>query len=165
MLQNWQDEPKRVRWRAKQVLDYAYLLELAGNWRRDGRKAEFYIQMEDDVNCAWHYLTEIAWWLHHFFYQRTDWYLLSYYTAEGFDDHEAYSALRFYGFIGQLSRIGDLPSLCQFYRDNFDVAPVDWLLRDFVLAQQRLTGRFQLYVHYPPLFQHVGTVSSLDGKN
>ncbi|KAI3630206.1 hypothetical protein MIR68_011641 [Amoeboaphelidium protococcarum] len=163
MLLNWNDETDRVRWRSKQVLDFAYLMEQSLALT----KAEFYIQMEDDIQCSNHYLTEMAWWLQHYFYQRNDWFILTFYSENTMSDRSEYNFQSFYGFIGQLMRAEDLPELIKYLQTRFSQSPVDWLVKDFIRMKQQTfgSGYYKLYAHNPSIFQHVGKVSSLKKKN
>ncbi|KAI3629705.1 hypothetical protein MIR68_011140 [Amoeboaphelidium protococcarum] len=163
MLLNWNDETDRVRWRSKQVLDFAYLMEQSLALTN----AEFYIQMEDDIQCSNHYLTEMAWWLQHYFYQRNDWFILTFYSENTMSDRSEYSFQSFYGFIGQLMRSADMPELIKYLQTRFSSSPVDWLVKDFIRMKQQTIGSdyYKLFAHNPSIFQHVGKVSSLKKKN
>ena len=159
MVQTFNDPVSRIKWRSKQVLDFAYLMELG---MRDG---DYYVQLEDDVNAAKHYLTEMAWWLERYFYRRNEWFALSFYIERQKNDREQYPAGDFYGFIGQLYRSNTLPNLIRYFRDHFSEKPVDWLMADYLHTGEKLQPeKFKMWIHSPPLFQHVGLVSSLEGK-
>ena len=155
MRQTWNDEEQRVRWRAKQSLDFAFLMEYCRYF------GEFYVQMEDDIAVSPRYLTDMVWWLREYFYRRGDWLTLSYYTSESYKDRQEYSPKQFYGFIGHLIRTEDLGKLAAFIRKNYDESPVDWLMADYIM---KVVPTRKLYAHSPSLFQHVGLISSLQGK-
>ena len=70
----------RVRWRAKQVADYAALFEFSAG------QSEYYLQLEDDVQCAVGFVRHIRDFIQK---QKTVWAMLE------------FSEL---GFIGKLFR-------------------------------------------------------------
>ena len=131
----FQDSASRVRWRAKQVADYAFLFMFARN------QSQYYLQLEDDVICAHNYLKDIK-------------YFIS------LQKHGSWSVLEFseLGFIGKLFKSDDLPKLAQFMMTFYAEQPVDWLIGYFrlVMTQQSVILR------RPTLFQHIGKVSSYD---
>jgi len=74
-------QEERVRWRAKQVVDYAALFAFSAG------QSEYYLQLEDDVLCAPGYVSDIRQFIEK--HQRTVWAMLE------------FSEL---GFIGKLFR-------------------------------------------------------------
>ena len=71
---------ERVRWRAKQVADYAALFEFSVG------EADYYLQLEDDVKCAAGFVDDIRDFIQK---QRSDWTVLEFCEL---------------GFIGKLFR-------------------------------------------------------------
>jgi len=53
LKRNFNDEPARVSWRAKQVIDFALMFSYSRNI------SDYYVQIEDDVLCAKNYVSAI----------------------------------------------------------------------------------------------------------
>ena len=128
-----------LEWRAKQCLDYAYLMSSCI------RSSEYYLHLEDDVICASNYYEKIKAFISKS--KDTQW-----------------SSIRFcdLGFIGILFKTTDLHkmiALCKAYHDEL---PVDWLLDAYQLMKLR-AGK-QALSYSESLFQHIGYHSSLAGK-
>uniref|UniRef100_A0A8D0L5K2 MGAT4 family member D n=1 Tax=Sphenodon punctatus TaxID=8508 RepID=A0A8D0L5K2_SPHPU len=145
------DSKERVRWRAKQNLDYSFLMLYAQS------KGTFYLQLEDDIIVKPQYFQTIK----NFAVQQTsdEWMILE------------FSQL---GFIGKLFRSQDLPLIVDFFLMFYKDKPIDWLL-DHLLwvkacnpernAKHCERQKAYLRIGYKPsLFQHVGVHSSLTGK-
>ena len=145
------DPKPRVKWRAKQNLDYAFLMMYAQS------RAIFYIQMEDDVIATPSYASTIK----SFAMQQAtnQWFMLE------------FSAL---GFIGKLFHAYDISTLINFFLIFYKDKPNDWLL-DHVLwvkvcnpekdSKHCTREKAKLRIKFKPsLFQHVGKESSLKGK-
>ena len=141
------------QWAAKLVLDCVYLLNFCAT------RGTYYLHLEDDVIAAEGFWSTFTGWFETHFVQRHDWLTLSLYSPYRMTDRQRYPMSRFYGAIGLLFRCGDLPRLATYMAGVFDQAPLDWLIRDFIIE----TGG-AAYVHAPPLFQHVGLISSLTQK-
>ena len=131
---NFKDKDDRVRWRSKQVMDFAFLFMYAQN------QSQYYLQLEDDVISADNYIPSIK---SYIAYQNKPWVMLE------------FSEL---GFIGKLFKTKDLPKLAKFMLTLFEEQPIDWLLRYFRLA---LT-QDDILMRKPTLFQHIGLKSSFD---
>ncbi|CAE7029321.1 MGAT4C [Symbiodinium natans] len=115
------DPPHRQWWRAKQNLDYAFLM-----WYAAGL-AEYYMQLEDDVQVVPSFLPTVR------RYMRekaagNEWVMI------------AFSKL---GFIGKTFRSSRLPKLAEFLLVFHDQAPCDWLVWIFIDAasSQPVTGQ------------------------
>ena len=146
------DPEDRFMWRSKQNLDFAFLMWYASS------KAEYYIQLEDDIIAT----------------ERYAYYVNDY--VERVKD-EFWYQLRFsdLGFIGKLMRNNDLLSFAQYLLLFYTNKPCDWLLYDYGISLvcyedmekdeciKHLNGIILVYT--PSLFQHMGTVSSLEGKS
>jgi len=145
------DPKERVKWRAKQNLDYAFLMMYAQS------RAIFYIQMEDDLIATPSYASTIKAFA---MQQATNhWFMLE------------FSSL---GFIGKLFHSIDLHVLVEFFLLFYKEKPNDWLL-DHVLwvkvchpeksNNDCKRDKAKLRIKFKPsLFQHVGKESSLKGK-
>ncbi|RWS18963.1 Alpha-1:3-mannosyl-glycoprotein 4-beta-N-acetylglucosaminyltransferase B-like protein [Leptotrombidium deliense] len=143
----------RVRWRTKQNLDYAYLM----NYCKD--RGEFYIQLEDDILTRRNYIQLIENNLKHVSRVYKNWFLIH---------------LSRLGFIGKLMKTSDLPMLISAFYNFREYQPVDWLL-DYILRIRfcaidssklscaRNILKYTIFVKQP-LFQHIGYHSSLKGK-
>ena len=145
------DPKERVKWRAKQNLDYAFLMMYAQS------RAIFYVQMEDDLIAVPSYASTIK----SFAVQQStnQWFMLE------------FSAL---GFIGKLFHSYDISILVEFFLMFYKEKPNDWLLdhvlwvrvcnpeksnKDCDREKSKLRIKFK-----PSLFQHIGKESSLKGK-
>ncbi|XP_054717255.1 alpha-1,3-mannosyl-glycoprotein 4-beta-N-acetylglucosaminyltransferase C-like [Uloborus diversus] len=133
------DTVDRVKWRSKQVLDFAFMLECARE------SSEYFLILEDDVVTSQHYVTSIK----NFIYEKrnSDWVSLS-----------------FSGFfiIGRLMTSEYMKKLSDFLIMFHLEKPVDLLIVQFfdlLVPDIHLVTR-----RIPGLFQHVGLFSSLDGK-
>ena len=149
--QTLSDPEDRVQWRAKQVLDFSFLMWYASP------KGEYYIQLEDDLTAVRGYL------------QHIQSYVNSHSNSSWLYVH--FSQL---GFIGKLFRSTNLTPFIEYMLLFYYRQPVDWLLanfhRDLLCFQSQLEHECQTAIattapfFTPSLFQHIGTTSSLKGK-
>ena len=149
--QTLSDPEDRVHWRAKQVLDFSFLMWYAAP------KGDYYIQLEDDLTAVRGYL------------QHIQSYLDSYNDSSWLFIH--FSLL---GFIGKLFRSADLVPFIEYMLLFYYRQPVDWLLsnyhHDMVCFHSQLEHDCKAQIattapyFSPSLFQHIGTTSSLRGK-
>ena len=136
LKRNYNDPEDRVRFRSKQNVDYAFLLNFSTNL------SHFYMMLEDDVRCSRNFLTALK----KVITSREGSYWV---TLE-------FSKL---GYIGKLYHSRDLPRLARFLLMFYQEMPCDWLLIHFrVLLAQKDVIRFK-----PSLFQHMGYYSSYKG--
>ncbi|CAH1783373.1 unnamed protein product [Owenia fusiformis] len=136
LKRNFNDSAKRVEWRSKQVVDFAFMFMYSREI------SEYYIQIEDDVKTAPNYFTGIKSYVTTANKGKSQWALLE------------FSVL---GFIGKLFKSSDLESLSKFLLLFYDEQPVDWLFRYFSLSKTQSNK----LVRNPSLFQHLGLHSSL----
>ncbi|XP_075893460.1 alpha-1,3-mannosyl-glycoprotein 4-beta-N-acetylglucosaminyltransferase C-like isoform X2 [Nelusetta ayraudi] len=137
LKRNYNDPEERVRYRSKQNVDYAYLLNLCANF------SQYYIMLEDDVHCSKNFLTMLKKAITS--REGSYWVLLE------------FSKL---GYIGKLYQSKDLPRLAHFLLMFYEEMPCDWLLTHFRnLLVQKDVIRFK-----PSLFQHMGHYTSFSGK-
>ena len=136
LKRNYNDPEDRVRFRSKQNVDYAFLLNFCANI------SYYYVMLEDDVRCSKNFLTAIKKVIASL--EGTYWVTLE------------FSKL---GYIGKLYHSHDLPRLAHFLLMFYQEMPCDWLLTHFrsLLAQKNVI-RFK-----PSLFQHMGYYSSYKG--
>ncbi|XP_062860810.1 alpha-1,3-mannosyl-glycoprotein 4-beta-N-acetylglucosaminyltransferase C-like [Trichomycterus rosablanca] len=136
LKRNFNDPEERVRFRSKQNIDYAFLLNFCTNL------SHFYMMLEDDVRCSRNFFTALK----KVVTSREGSYWV---TLE-------FSKL---GYIGKLYHSRDLPRLAHFLLMFYQEMPCDWLLIHFrgLLAQKEVI-RFK-----PSLFQHMGYYSSYRG--
>lgn len=136
LKRNYNDPDERVTWRAKQVVDFAFMFYYARNL------SQFYLQIEDDVMSSPHFVSMIRAFVAS---QNHHWVALDFSTL---------------GFIGKLIRSSDLEEFARFLLMFYDEQPVDYLYILFmkILVQDRPI------LHRPTLFQHFGEHSSLAGK-
>ncbi|KAG8228556.1 hypothetical protein J437_LFUL008634 [Ladona fulva] len=147
------DPPERVAWRAKQSLDFAFLMAYCSS------RGKLYVQLEDDVLARPGYMTVMKEFALGRLAARQPWFVIEFCQL---------------GFIGKMFKCAELPWLIQFFLMFYNDKPVDWLLEHLVHTKIcRLDkdpkfckrARQLLWVHYKPsLFQHIGTHSSLKGK-
>ncbi|XP_007516272.2 alpha-1,3-mannosyl-glycoprotein 4-beta-N-acetylglucosaminyltransferase C isoform X1 [Erinaceus europaeus] len=137
LKRNYNDPEDRVRFRSKQNVDYAFLLNFCAN------TSDYYVMLEDDVRCSKNFLTAIKKVITSL--EGTYWVTLE------------FSKL---GYIGKLYHSHDLPRLAHFLLMFYQEMPCDWLLTHFrgLLAQKNVI-RFK-----PSLFQHMGYYSSYKGN-
>ncbi|KAL8600243.1 hypothetical protein ACOMHN_040704 [Nucella lapillus] len=130
----YDDSPQRVRWRSKQNLDYAALMELSANL------SAFYLQLEDDVVAAANYVQHIQSFIHE-------------------NRHHPWAGLELShrGFIGKLFHNADLPKLVSLLRTFHLEMPCDFLLPTFY----RLMQQKKAILRKSNLFYHQGKFSSL----
>lgn len=136
LKRNYNDPEKRVKFRSKQNVDYAFLFAFATNL------SSYYLMIEDDVWCAKSFLTSIR-------------------KALASQEGSSWATLEFskLGYIGKLYRSSDLPRLARFLLLFYQEMPCDWLLSHFrLLLTQKDVIRFK-----PSLFQHMGLYSSFQG--
>ncbi|XP_070601086.1 alpha-1,6-mannosyl-glycoprotein 4-beta-N-acetylglucosaminyltransferase-like [Erythrolamprus reginae] len=138
LKRNFNDPDDRVRFRSKQNVDYAYLMNFASNL------STYYLMIEDDVRCTKHFLTVIK--RHVASLEGSSWVTLE------------FSKL---GYIAKLYRSTDIPQLARFLMLFYQEMPCDWLLVHFRLLLTQKEGiRFR-----QSLFQHMGHYSSFQGTS
>lgn len=157
LARRWGDDLARVQWRSKQVLDVAYLMDYC---YRHAAGYRYFLMMEDDIIASKHFVRRLRQWTDANLLKSTTWTMASFYNPWPVADMELLPPNKFFGVIGQLFRVHDLPVIVEFLRKNFDQSPLDWLFVDFL---KKFNG--SIVVHTPSLFQHQGTVSSLEGKS
>ncbi|XP_066482353.1 alpha-1,6-mannosyl-glycoprotein 4-beta-N-acetylglucosaminyltransferase-like [Tiliqua scincoides] len=138
LKRNYNDAEDRVRFRSKQNVDYAYLMNFAANL------STYYLMIEDDVLCSKSFFTAIM-------------------NAVASRKGSYWVMLEFskLGYIGKLYHSSDLPMLVQFLILFYQEMPCDWLLGHFrLLLTQNEVIRFK-----PSLFQHIGLYSSFRGTS
>ena len=177
LSRRWGDDAKRTFWRSKQALDMAMLLEyvsrethetLGGGGARHQVASPFasfpfVLMLEDDIKASKGFAYTLRQWVDTVLLSKgnTDWTVASFYNPwPDVSDGEKLPPFKFFGVIGQLVRMSDVPNIAMFLRKNFDQSPLDWLFVDFL---KKFNG--SMVVHTPSLFQHVGVESSLDGKD
>ena len=130
--------PARMKWRAKQSLDYAFLFYYC-----DG-VSKYYLQLEDDVTMEDGFYEHIKRDLIEF--DKKDWILLHYYKM---------------GFIGKLIDSRYLQMFANMFRIFYFEMPLDWIYYRaliFIGADHRATAGSKF------LFYHIGNHSSSDNN-
>ncbi|VDO27333.1 unnamed protein product [Haemonchus placei] len=145
------DSPERMQWRTKQNLDYIYLMNYGS------RRADYYMQLEDDIKATSRYGRIIFDYIK--FKQDRPWFIMQFSTL---------------GAIGRLYRSEDVKYLTYAIALYYRYKPVDWIL--YSVENSRYCSSYGELTHCkqdrdlcsvtvaPPLFQHIGRVSSLSGK-
>lgn len=135
----FKDDKPRLKWRAKQNIDFAYMMLYSKNI------STYYMQIEDDLITATNFMSEMELFLANITKRKTHWFLLEFSNL---------------GFIGKFLRSSDLPHLANHLLDNYDEKPCDLLL-----GQIRSKQGQKQPIHSPTsLFQHIGLYSSLRFK-
>ena len=133
---NHGDSEIRVKWRSKQVADYAFMFHYARNM------STYYLQLEDDTITVSGWVSKIKQFIH---MQTKTWATLQ---------------LSSKGFIGKLFKSKDLQSIAEYFMLFYDKMPVDWLYDYYI----RLNVNMDIPMRIPTLFQHQGRISSLETK-
>lgn len=135
LKRTFNDSVERVRWRSKQNMDYAALMEFAVPL------STYYMQLEDDVLAAPNYHQHIRDFVDS--HTRQDWAGLE---------------VSPHGFIGKLFKNNDLPKLVTVLRTFYLEQPCDFLVSHFykLMVQKAVIRR------RGTLFFHQGKYSSLE---
>ncbi|KAM4723191.1 alpha-1,3-mannosyl-glycoprotein 4-beta-N-acetylglucosaminyltransferase C-like [Rhinophrynus dorsalis] len=136
LKRNFNDAPDRVKFRSKQNVDYAFLVNFCANL------SQYYLMLEDDVTCSKNFLTSIK---DNLKYQPPSWTTIT------------FSSL---GYIGKLYHSVDLPKLARFLLLFYDEMPCDWLLDLFFKSK----AQKDIIRVKPSLFQHIGLYSSFQNS-
>ncbi|XP_072172093.1 alpha-1,3-mannosyl-glycoprotein 4-beta-N-acetylglucosaminyltransferase C-like [Diadema setosum] len=134
---NFGDTDDRVRWRAKQAVDFSFMFLYAQSL------SDYYMQIEDDVVTTGGFVGAIREYID--MKRDVDWVTLE------------FSVL---GFIGKLFHSSDLDRLAQFVMFFYEDQPIDFLYKYFYA----LNGQQDTHLRAPSLFQHMGMQSSLKDK-
>ncbi|XP_056383942.1 alpha-1,3-mannosyl-glycoprotein 4-beta-N-acetylglucosaminyltransferase C-like [Hyla sarda] len=136
LRRNYNDSPDRVRFRSKQNVDYAFLVNFCANL------SHYYLMLEDDVTCSVNFLTSIRKYINEY---TAPWTTITFSNL---------------GYIGKLYHSEDLPKLSRFLLLFYDEMPCDWLLDLFY----RSKAQADIIRYKPSLFQHIGQYSSFQGN-
>lgn len=139
------DPPERVYWRSKENLDKAYLIEAA---LQVSRGAKYYLQIEDDLRFAPHFLGRLQSFIRTQQGQGRSVDVVSLYGESGLKGSQAIAY-----------RVGLLQEFVNELRQKFYHSPYDWMLEDF-----RRHRNLSLDIIVPNLVQHIGIYSSLANK-
>lgn len=120
-------------------MDYSFLLHYSAGLGR------YYLQLEDDVSTAKHFLTSIKKHIEKIEEKKITWTMLEFSTL---------------GYIGKLYKSANLPLLARFLFLFYQEMPCDWLMSHFRVI---LTQKEPILLK-PSLFQHMGTFSSFEGR-
>ena len=133
------DSLKRVHWRSKQNLDYAFLMAYASSM------ASYYVQLEDDILTNPGFITDIL----KFTYQQKNWFMIDFSEI---------------GFIGKLFPCSELSWLIQFFVNFYQDMPVDCLFDSILKMRAGLKNNQRLAYKKKTLFRHIGKHSTLENK-
>ncbi|XP_035018176.1 alpha-1,3-mannosyl-glycoprotein 4-beta-N-acetylglucosaminyltransferase B [Hippoglossus stenolepis] len=151
LTETFGDSKDRVKWRAKQNLDFCFLMLYAQD------RGTYYVQLEDDVVAKAGYYSD-----------------MKTFASQEASKPWLYMEFSPLGFIGKMFRTSDLPMITEFFLMFHRDKPIDWLLdhilwvkvcnpekdeKDCNEQKALLKQRYK-----PSLFQHVGLHSSLRGK-
>ena len=130
----YNDSASRVKWRSKQVVDYALMMHYAKNL------SSYFILLEDDVTATKNWVKR----------------------AQGFVKAQsipwAMIDLEGSGARGKLFQQEHLEKLAEFLCLFYDTMPVDFLYEQFtrLMVRERIPAK--------RLFRHKGAISTLDGQ-
>jgi len=134
--QTFGDPPERLKWRAKQNIDFSFLMYYSENI------SHYYLQMEDDVLFASNYFSYIKTFVNR---HTIPWFVIEFSNL---------------GFIGKLFRSSDLKYVYNSLYTRYQEAPCDLLL-----GSMRKEKKQTRAIHSKEsLFQHIGRFSSLKNK-
>lgn len=123
----------RMRWRAKQSLDYSFLLYYAYGL------GQYHLQLEDDITCEENFFEKIE---HDIKSTKSEWIIYQYYKM---------------GFIGKLIKSEYLPIFASIFRIYYFEMPLDLIyFRPFWFAG--LNTWHKITNNY--IFHHIGKQSS-----
>lgn len=135
----YKDDKPRLKWRAKQNIDFAYMMLYCRNI------SMFYMQIEDDLVTATDFIYEIEKFEAKVSKTKPQWFLLEF---------------SYLGFIGKFFHSSDLYFVANQLIDRYDDKPCDLLL-----GLMRILKSQEKPIHSEiSLFQHIGRFSSLQGK-
>eukprot|EP00928_Gymnodinium_smaydae_P099195 TRINITY_DN9397_c0_g5_i1.p1 TRINITY_DN9397_c0_g5~~TRINITY_DN9397_c0_g5_i1.p1 ORF type:complete len:724 (+),score=142.22 TRINITY_DN9397_c0_g5_i1:163-2172(+) len=142
-LCSYKDEPKRVKWRAKQNVDYAFLMYYAAPL------AKYYLQMEDDISFASSWISKMSTFVK---------------TQQNTQPNIPWRLIDFsqLGFIGKMFQSNELTRMAQFLLLYYDQMPCDLLLGEWMRAMGQ-SRRIEYWKQRTALFQHVGVFRTLGG--
>lgn len=132
----FKDSTERLIWRAKQNIDFAFLMLFCRNM------SQYYVQIEDDVISSIDFVRDMEAFVDSI---PQPWFLLE------------CSRL---GFIGKIFKSADLQAMALYLLANYDEMPCDMLLGKF----RGLRGQKKPIHSNYSLFQHIGRFSSLKNK-
>ncbi|WKY11142.1 hypothetical protein Q1695_003024 [Nippostrongylus brasiliensis] len=145
------DTSKRMLWRVKQNMDYLYIMAYGST------RAQYYMHLEDDVQATHNYARIIFDYIE--LMKNRPWFIM--HCSE-------------LGFIGKLLRSDDVKYIIYAIALYYKYKPVDWILLDVESNRYCTPEKDSLHCKKareensvkisPPLFQHIGKVSSLSGK-
>ena len=128
------DDEKRMFWRSKQTIDFAFLMQYCKSF------SPYYLQLEDDVIATQDYDVYIRQYIKE--KERTFWFNLDFSNL---------------GFIGKLYRSDTLKNQARFFRLFYTEMPVDLLMS----AYRVILGNEESETTYSTnLFRHIGYESS-----
>ena len=132
-----EDPPAHVAFRSRQNRGYAFLMNFAT------RHSDYFLVVEDDVNCAPGFVTQIA-------------------STVSAWAHRPWATLEFsqLGLTGKLFHTGDLPRVAHFLLLFHQEMPCAGLLSQFQDLVQSTPVQF-----LPALFQHAGRSSSFEEED
>lgn len=141
--------PSPDQWRAKQVRDAAELM------KRCAPLGTHYLHLEDDIHPAPGYAEQIVRCIETA-RAAGEWRHLVFYSAEPVEHLTPVDLSNYIGAIGLLFRSEDTVRLARALEQRANEGPVDALIGRYLAERGD-----QLFVHSPPLFEHVGFYSSL----
>ncbi|XP_018410294.1 PREDICTED: alpha-1,3-mannosyl-glycoprotein 4-beta-N-acetylglucosaminyltransferase C-like [Nanorana parkeri] len=136
LKRNYNDPDERVKFRSKQNVDYAFLVNFCANLSR------FYLMLEDDVTCSMNFFNSIKSYVRDY---SSPWTTITFSNL---------------GYIGKLYHNEDLTKLARFLLIFYDEMPCDWLLDLFFKSK----AQHEIIRYKPSLFQHIGHFSSFQGN-
>ncbi|XP_066927329.1 alpha-1,3-mannosyl-glycoprotein 4-beta-N-acetylglucosaminyltransferase A-like [Clytia hemisphaerica] len=145
------DTNKRMYWRSKQSLDYAFIFQYAQNL------CDYYLQIEDDVLANEQYFDTIMEDMNRLNSARNKEPVIFKNEKETRPKYKPWIVSEYYkmGFIGRLIPAHYLPLFAGFIKVFYNELPVDWGYTHML----GLMGEYKAD-HNPSLFKHIGKQSS-----
>ena len=149
------DTLSRTRWRSKQTLDMATMLNYGAE------RFDYVLFLEDDTVALDE--SSLILWLNDFISNHKNDIKWGFAHLEHYPQNFKDKSIISYGGSGATALL--IPStqvniFVPYLRQHFDKSPCDWLIRDFVHK-----NNLNVYGASPPLFKHMGKTSSLTEKN
>ncbi len=137
LVRNFGDNEERVKWRSRQVLDAAWMME------HFGALAPFYVHLEDDMVASSGCLKAVRGMIHD---APPDWFSMK---------------LSPLGACAIAFQSAGLPQLAAYLRLMYCEMPLDWLIDEHIAFRKRIG---QSSTVRKELFEHIGVHSSLPGQ-
>ncbi len=155
---HWGNTAEHVRWTFAVTQAHMRTMQLCID-----EGANFTLILEDDVDAADGAIEALLNMTELLRSRSVRWDVIVPYVSENISATHLHHADPFfyeYGAVAMFYHTSFLASLLRYIRENEELGPVDWMMLHYFRRQKS-----PIYAHVPPLFQHMGIVSTLDSKN